>query len=181
MIREADMATTFEKPRDVVGGLVVVAIGAGFFLFGRELEAGTSFRMGPGYFPTILSLLMIALGAVMTLLAWRAPPQEGALGQVPWRGLGLVVGAVVLFGLTLRGLGLAPVLALVVLATAWASRYASWRASLPLALGIAAFCAALFIKGLGLPLPLFGPWLGAGYWAPPPPADTTAPPPLPAS
>jgi hypothetical protein len=165
------MAQGFERPRDVVGGLVVVAIGAGFFAFGRELETGTSFRMGPGYFPTILSLLMVALGAVMTVLAWRAPHQEEAFGQVPWRALALVVGAVVLFGLTLRGLGLAPVLLLVVLATAWASRYASLKSSLPLALGIAAFCALLFIKGLGLPLPLFGPWLGAAYWAAPPPAS----------
>jgi len=70
---EASMAQGLERPWDVVGGLVVVAIGAGFFAFGRELEAGTSFRMGPGYFPAILSLLMVALGAVMTVLAWRAP------------------------------------------------------------------------------------------------------------
>ena len=81
--------------------------------------------MGPGYFPTILSWLMVALGAAMAGLAWRAPHQEGAFGQVPWRGLVLVVGATLFFGLTLRGLGLAPVLVLVVFATAWASRYAS--------------------------------------------------------
>jgi hypothetical protein len=56
------MANGLEKPRDVMGGLVVTAIGAGFFLLGRELEMGSSFRMGPGYFPTILSLLMMALG-----------------------------------------------------------------------------------------------------------------------
>ena len=37
-----------------------MAIGAGFLLVGRELEFGTAFRMGPGYFPTILSLLMIS-------------------------------------------------------------------------------------------------------------------------
>ena len=43
-----------QKPRDVIGGLVVIAIGAVFFLSGQELEMGTSFRMGPGYFPTIL-------------------------------------------------------------------------------------------------------------------------------
>jgi hypothetical protein len=167
------MTDGMEKPRDVVGGLLVVALGAGFLLFGRELEMGSSFRMGPGYFPTILSVLMMLLGAVMTVLAWRAPHQEGAFGHVPWRGVVLVTGAVVLFGLTLRGLGLAPVLVLVVLLTAWASRYASWRASVPLAVGIAAFCTFLFIKGLGLPLPLIGPWLSAGYWSPP--AATSAP------
>ena len=116
-----------EKPRDVVGGLLVVAIGAGFFLFGRELEMGTSFRMGPGYFPTILAVLMIVLGAAMAALAWRKPASEGALGQVPWLGIILVVVPVLFFGLTLRGLGLAPVLVVVVLVTAWASRYASLR------------------------------------------------------
>lgn len=71
-------------------------------------------------------------------------------------------------------------LLVVVLATAWASRYASLRASIPLALGIAAFCAILFIRLLGLPLPLVGPWLSPAWWSPPPavtapPADAPAP------
>jgi hypothetical protein len=172
------MANGLEKPRDVMGGLVVTAIGAGFFLLGRELEMGSSFRMGPGYFPTILSLLMMALGVVMAALAWRARPEEGAFGHVPWRGLLLVVGATAFFGLSLRGLGLGLVLVLVVLATAWASRYATWRSSVPLALGIAVFCSVLFIRGLGLPLPLVGPWLSPAWWSPPaaaPTADVTTP------
>ena len=168
------MTGNMEKPRDVVGGLLVMAIGAGFLLVGQELEFGTAFRMGPGYFPTVLSLLLIALGAAMTVLAWRAPREEGAFGHVPWRGLLLVVGATVFFGLALRGLGLAPSVLAVVLATAWASRYASLRASVPLALGLAAFCALLFVRGLGLPLPLVGPWLSPAHWSPPAPA--TAPP-----
>jgi hypothetical protein len=164
------MAAEMERPRDLAAGLLVMALGAAFLLLGRELEIGSSFRMGPGYFPTILSLLMIALGAVMTVLAWRAPHQEDAFGRVPWRAVILVIGAVLFFGLSLRGLGLAPVLVLVVLATAWASRYASTKASVPLALGIAAFCAVLFTRGLGLPLPLLGPWLSPAHWSAPAPA-----------
>jgi hypothetical protein len=166
------MTEPLEKPRDLVGGLLVMAIGAAFLLVGRELEFGTSFRMGPGYFPTLLSLLMIALGAVLTGLAWRARPEEGAFAHIPWRGLLLVIGATLLFGFTLRGLGLAPVLVLVVLATAWASRYASWRTSVPLALGLAVFCSVLFIQLLGLPLPLLGPWADPQRWTTPeaPPA-----------
>ncbi len=164
-------AAGMEKPRDVVGGLLVVAIGAGFLLVGRDLEMGSSFRMGPGYFPTILSGLMMFLGAVMTVLAARRPAEEGSfVGYVPWLGVLLVVGSVVFFGLTLRGIGLAPAVALVVLATAWASRYASWRASVPLALGLTLFCVALFVRGLGLPLPVVGPWSN-----PPPAAAPPAP------
>jgi hypothetical protein len=170
--RGLPMVHGIEKPRDVVGGLLIVAIGAGFLLFGRELEMGSSFRMGPGYFPTILSLLMIALGAVMTALAWRAPHQEGAFGHVPWLGIALIVVPVIVFGLTLRGLGLAPILVLVVLTTAWASHYRSLRSAVPLALGIAAFCSVLFIRGLGLPLPLVGPWVTPAYWTAAPPPTT---------
>ena len=95
-----------EKPRDIVGGLVVMTIGAGFLMFGRELEMGTSFRMGPGYFPTILSVLMIALGAVITLQGLRGALQENSFGPIPWRGLALIIGAPLVFGFTLRGLGL---------------------------------------------------------------------------
>jgi len=166
--------STMEKPRDVVGGLLVAGIGLGFLLFGRELEMGTSFRMGPGYFPTILSILMILLGLALAAIAWRAPVQEDVVGEVPWVGIALVIVPVVLFGFSLRGLGLLPILVVVVLATAWASRYASLKASVPLALGIAVFCSVLFIKGLGLPLPLFGPWVSPAYWTAAPPAPAPA-------
>ena len=111
----------------------------------------------------------------MAGLAWRAPHQEGAFGVVPWRALVLIVGATLFFGLGLRGLGLLPVLLVVVFATAWASRYASLKASAALALGIALFCSGLFIKGLGLPLPLTGPWLSAALLV------AGAPPPAPAA
>ena len=178
------MAAQFEKPRDVVGGLLVLAIGAAFLLEGRELRMGTSFRMGPGYFPTILSYLMMALGATITILALRKPAEEGGgVGRLPWLAIALVTGATLFFGLTLRGLGLAPAILIVVLATAWASRYASLRASVPLALGLAVFCVVLFTRLLGLPLPAVGPWLSPAYWSRPAsapaaaPAQTPAPPP----
>ena len=45
------MSTSFEKPRDVVGGLVIVAIGGLFLLFGRELPVGTLVPDGAGLFP----------------------------------------------------------------------------------------------------------------------------------
>ena len=169
-----------QKPRDVIGGLVVIAIGAGFFLSGQELEMGTSFRMGPGYFPTILSILMIGLGTVIAVQALRAPTTEHSFGQVPWRGLLLLIGAVLFFGFVLQGLGLAPALLVVVLATAWASRYAKWRNSLLLSIGLAAFCTLLFIRLLGLPLPMTGPWLSLDYWAPAVSTQTPAAAPPPA-
>jgi hypothetical protein len=176
------MAAQLEKPRDLAGGVMVMAMALGFFVVGRELEIGSSFRMGPGYFPTILSGIMFLLGAVMAGLALRGPTQEGAFGHWPWLALVLVIGAIVFFGITLRGLGLAPVIFIVVLVNAWGSRYATVSTSLLLALGIAAFTTILFVRLLGLPLPLVGPWLSPAYWSPPapvsaPPAEAPATPP----
>jgi hypothetical protein len=168
------------KPRDVFGGLIVMTIGTGFLVYSRALDIGTTSRMGPGYFPTILSILMILLGLVIAGLALRAPTTENSFGQVPWRGLLLLIGAVLFFGFVLQGLGLAPALLVVVLATAWASRYAKWRNSLLLSIGLAAFCTLLFIRLLGLPLPMTGPWLSIDYWAPASSTQTPAAAPPPA-
>ena len=96
-------------------------------------------------------------------------------------GLVLIVGATCSSGWRCAGWASCRCWSAVVFATAWASRYASLKASTALALGIALFCSGLFIKGLGLPLPLTGPWLSTAYWSPPahvaPPA---APEPTPA-
>ena len=178
------MAVHFEKPRDVIGGGLIMAIGAGFLVLGSDLEFGTSHRMGPGYFPTVLNVILIVLGAVMVVQALRKPHEEGAFSHLPWRGLLLILGATLFFGFTLRGLGLVPVLLVVVFATAWASRYARLRTSVPLAVGMTLFCFLIFIRGLGLPLPLFGPWVSPSYWAPAetaPPAETTPAPNAPAA
>ncbi|RWJ05768.1 tripartite tricarboxylate transporter TctB family protein [Mesorhizobium sp.] len=160
------MPHSFEKPRDVIGGLAIMAIGAGFLMLGRVLPFGTAVRMGPGYFPSILSVLLFALGAIIAGLALRSPSGASATKDIAWRGVGLVVGSVILFGLTMRGLGLAPVLVIVVLAAAFASQSARLRTAMPLALGLSCFCALLFIKALGLSLPLVGPWLTPGFWQP---------------
>ena len=70
--------------------------------------------------------------------------------------------AIVFFGFTLRGLGLVPSLAITVLITTFGSRQWTWRMSLALVVGIVASSVGVFVYGLGLPIPLLGPWAG-GY------------------
>jgi hypothetical protein len=160
------MEPQLQRPRDIVGGLLIVATGALFLLLGRELEFGNSFQMGPGYFPSVLSALTMILGGVLTWKGLRGAPVEGAFSHIPWLGIVRVLGSVVFFGLTIRGIGIAPAVALVVFVTASASRYARWTSSLALALGLSAFCTLLFIYALGLPLPIVGPWLSVEHWSP---------------
>jgi hypothetical protein len=93
--------------RDVLAGLIFILIGASFALSARSIEIGTAFRMGPGYFPLLLSGLLMLIGAVIALSALANGTNE-SLGPVPWRGLVLVLAAPVVFGLTVRRLGLVP-------------------------------------------------------------------------
>lgn len=172
------MAEMIAKPRDVIGGGLIIAIGVGFLLIGQELDFGTSFRMGPGYFPTVLSIILILMGAAMVIMALRRPAEEHSLGGIPWRGVILVIGGTIFFGFFLRSLGFIPVLLILVFASACASRYARLRTTILLTLGLTLFCWLVFIRGLGLPLPLFGPWVSPAYWSPaePPPAAPATPP-----
>jgi Tripartite tricarboxylate transporter TctB family len=143
--------------KDVGAGLIFIAIGLLFGLGSTGLEIGTSLRMGPGYFPLVLAGFLVALG--LAIVAYGFGHTATGPLVVPWRGLVLILAAPVVFGLTVRGLGLAPALVLVVLISAFASRRMSVPVALALSLGLTVFCVLVFSLGLGLPLRLFGPWL----------------------
>ena len=127
------MAGYVSRPRDVIGGLSTVAVGIGFLTMGTDLEFGTARQMGPGYFPVVLSSVLIILGLALAILAWRRPLEEGSVGSIPWRTLALITLPTIFFGVTLRGLGLPLSLFLTLLAVALASRYASIKSALALA------------------------------------------------
>ncbi len=64
------------------------------------------------------------------------------------------------FGALVRGAGLVVALPVLVVVSAAASARFRWGPALALAAGLTLFCAAVFLKGLGVPIPLRGPWLG---------------------
>jgi hypothetical protein len=113
--------------------------------------------MGPGYFPLVLAGILVVLGLVI-LAQGIGHPTTGQL-TVPWRGLVLILTAPVVFGLTVRGLGLVPAIMLVVLISAFASRRMTVPLAAVLTVALTLFCVLVFSFGLGLPLRLFGPWL----------------------
>ena len=73
-----DKMIKVRSPQDLGAGVVFVTIGAAGLYFGQDLAFGSSARMGPGYFPTILSTLIIVIGLVLAVksLATDGPPIE---------------------------------------------------------------------------------------------------------
>lgn len=144
---------------DVLGGALLVAVGVWFSVYAlTKLELGTSLQMGPGYFPAILGVILAIVGLVVIAQAFgHVTP---VLARVPWRAAILVSLAPILFGMTARGLGIAPATTIAALSAAYSSRDMTVKLALPIALCLAIFCILVFTYGLRLPLPLLGPWLG---------------------
>jgi hypothetical protein len=119
---------------------------------------GTAMRMGPAYFPTMLGLLLALIGLAVVLRALFKP--GASVGRISFGKPALVLGATVLFGLLLRFLGLAGALILLVVLSAYASERFRWPIALALAVGLAVGSSIIFVRLLGLPIPILGTWLG---------------------
>lgn len=151
-------ALCISNPKDFWTGVVFVAFGAAGVWLAREYPFGTSLKMGPGYFPTVLSTLLAGVGVLIVL---RGLFRSGtAVGAFAYRELMLVLLGTVLFGVLLRGAGLIVAVLLLVGVSAYASRKFRWGPTVALGAGMAAFCVLVFVKALGMPIPVIGPWFG---------------------
>lgn len=161
------MERFIRNPKDVVCGFLLIAIAAWFFWLGADLDVGRAVRMGPGYFPRVLCGLLAVLGLIVlfTGISFRGDVVRDADASriaISWQGLALITLSVVIFGVCVRPLGLGPSIGLAVFVSAAASRRFSLVNAAIMAAIMVAFAWAVFIKALGLPLPMLGPWLG-GY------------------
>ena len=138
-------------PKDFWSGLLFVGIGAFALIYGTKYTIGTAARMGPGYFPTILSYLIIAIGLVLATkgLATDGPPIE----RFSFRPLFAILAAILAFGFLIDRIGLALTAALLTIGSAYARRDVDLKETLLLAAGLALFVVGVFVYGLTQPLP----------------------------
>ena len=142
-------------PKDFVAGLIFIAFGIAAIAIGSEYALGTAARMGPGYFPRILGILLILLGAALSLRALRL--QGTRIPAWKWRPTLIVLGSVVLFGLIVTRLGLVlSTIVLIVLSSAASHEFRLKEASVSAVL-LAALAVGVFVIGLKLLLPIW-PW-----------------------
>lgn len=142
---------------DFAAGLLFVAVGLGFGITALGLEMGTALRMGPGFFPMVLAVILVLLGAAIMATAFRSAGE--AVGRYAWRGMVFILGAPVFFGLTVRGLGFVPSIFLTTLIAALAGLKLRPVNAVLLSLAVTIFCTLVFSVALGLPFRRFGPWL----------------------
>lgn len=144
--------------KDFWTGLIYIFFGSSAIIIARDYPMGTAIKMGPSYFPSVLGGLLILIGIISLVRSFLKTGTP--FGRFAFKGLGLVVVSTVLFGLLVRGTGLVIALPLLVIVSAFASKDFRWVPSLLMAAGLTLFCIAVFLKGLGIPLPILGSWFG---------------------
>jgi len=141
--------------KDFWAGLLFAAFGLFFSGFGSRYTFGSAARMGPGYFPTVLGIILVILGAVIALTALSAKAEEHHVAKFDWRTIALVLGSVVLFGFLLNRAGLVISLATVVMVSSYASHEFGWKAALVNTVVLIALCLVVFVYALSLQFPLW--------------------------
>lgn len=145
-------------PKDFWTGAICVALGAAALYFGQAYKIGTAARMGPGYFPQALAVLLIALGVISLIRSFVAKGED--VSGIAWKPMLLILSATVLFALLLPVAGVIVALLALGLTSAAASKdfRFDWKAIAGL-LGLVLLCVLVFVKGLGVPMPILGRWL----------------------
>jgi hypothetical protein len=145
-------------PQDFWSGIMFMFFGLGAVIIGQDYPMGTAGRMGPAYFPVVLGGLLALIGLATTLRSLWAHGEP--IRNFSIRDLALILFSVLIFGLLVRGAGIVIAVLVLIVMSAYASEKFRLKAALILSAAAALFCVLVFVKALGLPLPVFGPWLG---------------------
>lgn len=154
----AIMPTFIRHPKDFWTGVIFLFFGLAAVVIGRDYDMGTAGRMGPAYFPTVLGGLLALVGLIGVV---RSFLQDGeAVGKFYIKDMVVILSSVLLFGFLMRRAGLAPAALTLILLSAYASAKFRLRDAVLLAGGLSIFAVVVFVKLLGLPMPILGSWFG---------------------
>lgn len=152
--------------QDLAGGLFMIALALGAYVFTWDLSAGTLRQIGPGMLPKAFAAICGALGLLLAFSSLRY--QGEALSGWSWKGVFFVLGGACLFALTIRGFSLGPVEMpalgllvsgpLLILYSGLAADDLDLKQLVIFAVAMSAACIGLFKYALNLPIPL-APWL----------------------
>ncbi|PUE33810.1 tripartite tricarboxylate transporter TctB family protein [Limnohabitans sp. Jir72] len=94
-----------KSQKDFFSGLMFTVVGASFAYGATSYSIGSGGRMGPGYFPVLLGVILAILGGAIMFKALVVETQDGEkIGAWAWKPLFFIIAANVLFGILLGGL-----------------------------------------------------------------------------
>jgi hypothetical protein len=138
---------------DLWCGVLFAVIGGAILWLGADYSMGVPSRIGPGYVPRLLGILLGGIG--LFLLGRAAFTREEIDTSIAWRPTALVLASLVAFALVFEATGLVPAILIAVAIANYATPENRWTTAIGLGAILAFFAWALFVKALGLPLPVW--------------------------
>lgn len=142
-----------KSPKDFWAGILFVSLGLFAIVVGSNYTLGTAARMGPGYFPRILGILLVGLGAMIAFRGVRVPGEP--VPPFKWRPTLVVLGSVVLYGIIIQSIGVAISTVILIVSASAASHEFRFKESVIAGVLLSALAVFVFIVGLGLQLPIW--------------------------
>jgi hypothetical protein len=94
-----------KSQKDFFSGLMFIVVGAAFALGASSYSIGTGARMGPGYFPLVLGVLLAIIGIAVTFTSLVVETEDGdKVGKFAWKPLFFIITANLVFGACIGGL-----------------------------------------------------------------------------
>lgn len=93
-----------KSQKDFFAGLVYVVMGVAFAWGATQYNIGDGARMGPGYFPRLLGIVLTLIGAFVIYKSLTVETPDGEkIGKWAWKPLIFIIAANFLFGILLGG------------------------------------------------------------------------------
>jgi len=146
------MKLDFRNNKDFWAGIMLIGTGAAAIFIARDYPFGSTLRMGPGYFPSMLGGILVLFGITITLMGLKR--NEKIQGRWSPRALIVLPLSLVLFGVLMKHAGFMPALAALIFGSAAAGREFKFVEVLLLTAVLTGLSVAVFIWGLGLPYPV---------------------------
>ena len=150
--------------KDFFAGLMYLVVGGAFAIGASSYNIGTGARMGPGYFPLILGVILGLIGLVISFKATITGPDDGdPVGKWAWRQILFILGANFAFGILLVGLpalgipgfGLIVAIYALVIIASFARKEVEIKETLVLATVLAVGSYVVFVWALNLQFPVW--------------------------
>ncbi|MEN7531451.1 tripartite tricarboxylate transporter TctB family protein [Cupriavidus sp. DL-D2] len=148
------------RQTDFLSGLMFIAVGLAFSWVARGYTMGTAARMGPGYFPFWLGIVLALLGVGVAVGSVSAKAEADRMARWDIKTLLWVLGSVVLFGLILKPLGMVLSVLVLVLVSSMASHEFSWKGAILNAVVLVIISTFAFVYGINLQMPVWPAFLG---------------------
>jgi drug/metabolite transporter (DMT)-like permease len=142
-----------QRPKDLYAGLIFIAAGGALFLAAQQYEVGSANRMGPGYLPALMGVVLVFLGGCSLFTAFRSHTPD-PIEHTAFEPFVLVVASVVAFAVLIDWAGFFVALAALIFLSCLRRVRSNPLEVLAIYMCLAAFCTGVFRYALEMPLPL---------------------------